>query len=96
MDIMGCPYCTHAGTLVNRQVRYCNRDNGPMRTNEQTRADMLMAQYSCMRTNGYYGVSPLMAFDNFDVVKQVAIDKMHNIDMSIVKQLFNLFLDGEN
>lgn len=93
---LGCPYCLHAGTLVNRHVRYCNRNNAPMRTNEQTRADMIEAQTSGMRTNGYYGVSPLMAFDNFDVVKQVAIDKMHNIDMGIAKKLFNLFLDGEN
>lgn len=74
---LGCPYCMHSGTSVNRQVRYCNRDNAPLRTNEQTRTDMLMAQTSGVRTNGYYGVSPLMAFDNFDVVKQVAIDKMH-------------------
>lgn len=93
---LGCPYCLHAGTSVNKQVRYCNRDNAPLRTNEQTRADMIEAQTSGMRTNGYYGVSPLMAFDNFDVVKQIAIDKMHNIDMGVAKKIFNLFLDGEN
>lgn len=34
---LGCPYCLHAGTSVNKQVRYRNRDNAQLRTNEQTR-----------------------------------------------------------
>lgn len=93
---MGCPYCLHAGTLVNKQVRYCNRDNAPLRTNDQTRSDMLEAQASGKKINGYFGVSPLMAIHNFDVVKQVAIDKMHNIDMGVTKKLFNLFLNEKN
>lgn len=93
---LGCPYCLHDGTLVKSQVRYCNRNNAPSRTNEQTRADMLQAQLSGNKINGYHGVSALMAMDSFDVVKQVAIDKMHNIDMGVTKKLFNLFLDEKN
>lgn len=93
---MGCSYCLHSGTLVNKQIRYCNRDNAPLRTNERTRADMLQAQISAENVNGYRGVSALMAIENFDVVNQVAIDKMHNIDMGVTKRLFNLFLDDKN
>lgn len=93
---LGRAYCLHAGTRVDKQVQYCNRDNAPLRTNEQTRSDMLKAQLTGTKTNGYHGVSPLMAIDNFDVVKQVAIDKMHNIDMGVTKKLFKLFLDENN
>lgn len=90
------PYCLHVGTLGNRQVRYCNRDDAKLRTKEQTRADMLNAELSEYKVNGYSGASPLMAIASFDVLKQVAIDKMHDIDMGVIKKLFNLFLDKKN
>lgn len=68
-----------------------------MHNSEQmSKQDMLEAQISGIRKNGYYGVSPLTAVDSFDVVKQIAIDKMHNIDMGITKNLFNLFLNFQN
>lgn len=93
---MGCSYCLHRGTLVNKQIRYCNRDNAALRTDNQTRADMLRAQTLREKVNGYHGVSVLMAIKKFDVVKQVAIDKMHNVDMGVTKRLFMLFLDAKN
>lgn len=89
----GCPYCEHRGTIINRQVRYCKRDNGPLRSNHQTRRDMIDAFNSNQRINGYHGVSALMALHEFDVVWQMGIDKMHNIDLGVVKQMFKLFLD---
>lgn len=93
---MGCSYCLHKGTLVNGQVYYCKRDNAPARTNDKSRADMLAAHASQKRINGYNGVSALMAFQNFDVVWQAVIDKMHNIDIGVTKKLFGLFLDSKN
>lgn len=92
----GCPYCLHAGTLVQNQIRYCNRDVSRLRTNDQTRTDMLEAQTSASKVNGYHGISPLIAFENFDIVNQIAIDKMHCIDMGVIKKMFNLFLDTKN
>lgn len=92
----GCSYCLHDGTLVKNRVRYCNKDNVQLRTNESTRADMIQAQISGEKVNGYKGVSALIAFEYFDVVWQPAIDKMHNIDMGIIKKLFGLFLDDKN
>lgn len=91
----GCPYCTHNGTLVNRQIRYCQRDNGRKRTNEQARSDMLEAYSTNKRFNGYHGVSALMSIKKFDVVWQVGIDKMHNaqwgIAWSICTQMYAHF-----
>lgn len=91
----GCSYCLHKGTLVNKQIRYCKRDNGRLRTNEQVRADMLQAQIRNEKVNGYKGLSPLIAFDHFDVVWQVGIDKMHNVDLGVTALLFKLFLKSE-
>lgn len=92
----GCSYCLHSGTLINNRVRYCNKDNVQLRTNEKVRADMLEAHISGEKVNGYKGVSALMALQHFDVVWQIAIDKMHNIDLGIIKKLFGLFLDSKN
>lgn len=92
----GCPYCLHDGTIVEGQVRYCNRNNGPLRTNEGSRNDMRQAQMQKRKVNGYHGISVLMAINNFDVVWQVAIDKMHNIDMGVAKKIMNLILDDKN
>lgn len=92
----GCSYCLHDGILIDKRVRYCNKDNVPLRTNEMVRDDMLQAQISKETVNGYKGVSALMALENFDVVWQPTIDKMHNIDMGITKKLFELFLDNKN
>lgn len=92
----GCPYCLHAGTLVQNQIRYCNRDLAAVRMNDQTRIDMFEAQATASKVNGYHGISPLIALEHFDVVQQVAIDKMHCIDMGVIKRLFNLFLDVKN
>lgn len=92
----GCSYCLHKGTLVDKRVRYCKKSNVTCRTNENTRADMLQAQNSGENVKGFKGVSALMALQYFDIVWQPAIDKMHNIDMGIIKKLFSLFLDNEN
>lgn len=92
----GCSYCLHRGTLVNKQIRYCKRDNGPLRSDQDVRNDMIEAQKTSLKVNGYKGVSPLMALDYFDVVWQVGIDKMHNIDLGVISLLFNIFLDPKN
>lgn len=95
----GCSYCTHEGSLIEgtRKVRYCNRDNGSERTNETVKMDMINAHTNKIRTNGFNGVSALLALDtNFDTVWQVVIDKMHNLDLGVIKKLFNLFLQSRN
>lgn len=93
----GCPYCLHVGTIVNGQIRYCKRDEGRSRTNEETRTDMITAQLTNKRHNGYIGASSLIALDHeFDIVWQVGIDKMHNVDIGAFKRLIDLFLNKKN
>lgn len=91
----GCTHCLHEGTLINNQIRYCKRNDAPLRTNERVRNDMLEAQIECNKVNGYKGLSPLVAFDHFDVVWQVGIDKMHNVDSGVIALMFKLFLKSE-
>lgn len=92
----GCSFCLHSGSSVNKQVRYCKRNNGDSRTNDQVRKDMIEAQTTNSKVNGYKGMSPLMALEYFDLVWQVGIDKMHNIDLGVTPLLFTLFLDSAN
>lgn len=95
----GCPYCLHFGTILDgsTQIRYCSRDNAICRTNTTSRSNMMNAQSSHAIINGYKGVSPLMAMGpTFDVVWQVSIDKMHCVEMGVVKKMFNLFLNFKN
>lgn len=95
----GCPYCLHCGTRIDgtSQIRYCNRDNAICRTNRESRSDMTTAHVTQTKINGYNGLSPLMAFrKKFDVVWQVVIDKMHCVDMGVIKKMFGLFLSSKN
>lgn len=95
----GCCYCMHPGTLIEgtKQVRYCIRGNAEDRTNETVKNDMIAAHMSKMRTNGYNGLSALLGLNiDFDISIQVASDKMHNLDLGVIKKMFSLFLDNKS
>lgn len=89
----GCPYCFHPGTkIANNCVRYSNADNGADRFDSDTRGAMRQANETGERVRGYRGLSPLYVLPNFDLNWQIVIDKMHNIDLGVVKKMFDLFL----
>lgn len=95
----GCPYCLHYGTNIEgtTQLRFVNEYCAPNRTNQKARDDMIAAHQTAETVNGYKGLSPLMALgQDFDVIWQVVIDKMHNVDMGVTKKLFDLFLNPAN
>lgn len=96
MGKQACPYCLHSGTHIagTTHIRYCKRDSAHCRTNAGSRFDMIQAHINGASVNGYHGLSPLMALNyEFDVVWQIVIDKMHCVDMGVIKKMFNLFLD---
>lgn len=91
----GCPYCLHSGTHIQgtTQIRYCKRHNAVNRKNEQARKDMERAHKTATVVNGYKGLSPLLALgQSFDIVWQTVIDKMHCVDLGVIKKMFDLFL----
>lgn len=93
----GCPYCHHPGSLVQgNNIRFCKEHHASDRTNENTRNAMKRAYCDKIIVKGYYGISPLSALTNFDIVWQVCIDKMHNVDLGVLKKWFCLLLDSRN
>lgn len=91
----GCPYCHHKGTLIPpANIRYCQSHAGSLRTNSNTRNAMMEAYTSGKRVRGYKGISVLYALPYLDIVWQVVIDKMHNMDLGVVKKLFYLWLSS--
>lgn len=93
----GCPYCHHAGTLIQRNnIRYCKIHNACERTDQNSRNAMQRAHRNNVRVKGYSGISPLCALPLLDVVWQCAIDKMHNVDLGVMKKFFCLLLDSRN
>lgn len=95
----GCPYCEHNGTVLKgtTQVLYCNRDNVRCRENVDVRQNMIQAHLTDKTVNGYHGLSALLVFDDFfDIVSQIAIDKMHCVDLGVIRKMFNLFLEPKN
>lgn len=76
---------------------YCGHEDAQCRTNEVVRQNMIEAHLTKKRVNGYHGISVLLALNyDFDVVSQVAIDKMHCVDLGVIRKLFNIFLDSKN
>lgn len=95
----GCPYCKHYGTIIagSTQIRYCMAENRPDRTHIEVANAMVHSAQNQRPFDGYKGVSPLMALDTpFDLVWQFAIDKMHSIDLGVIKRTFNLMLNSAN
>lgn len=95
----GCPYCLHRGTIIDgsTHIKYCNKDNAEIRTDFSSRSNMIEAHSNETTVNGYYGISPLVAIGkNFDIVWQSVIDKMHCVDMGVVKKMYDLFLHTKN
>lgn len=95
----GCPYCLHPGTIIPpaKNVKYCFRDNANERVHEDSRNAMIASITNGVVVNGYRGISPVLALDTqFDAVWMFAIDKMHSIDLGVIKKVFNLLFDTSN
>lgn len=95
----GCPYCYHYGSIPDgsKTVKYSVDLNAECRTHEQSKAAMIEADRSEKRVRGYTGISPVLALDTpFDVVWQFVVDKMHSIDLGVIKKIFDLLMDKRN
>lgn len=94
----GCPVCEHPGTLINNQIRYCNEDNAPERSNIDVIESMRLAYESGIIQNGFKGLSPLLGISaiRFNFIWQIVIDKLHNIDLGAYIKLLDLWLSSKN
>lgn len=94
----GCPRCYHPGERVNKTVRFCVQQHVRLRSNEEFLKDMKLAHTTQKCTNGLKGISALAGIKviDIDLVSQVVIDKMHSVDLGVMKKLLNLWLDSSN
>lgn len=94
----GCPICEHPGVSIDSVVRYCSVANVDIRENHTVWENMKDAHQTRVNVNGYKGLSPLMAIEAniFNFVWQVVIDKMHAIDLGVMKKLLDLWLHPKN
>lgn len=95
----GCPYCYHYGSLPDgsKTIKYSTRLNAESRTHEDSKTAMIEADQGGRKVRGYMGLSPILALDTpFDVVWQIVVDKMHSIDLGVIKKIFDLLLDKRN
>lgn len=94
----GCPTCEHPGTLIGRNIRYCRRDDGPNRTSEGIKNNMIQAHQEGINIKGFKGLSALLGIRiiEFDLVWQIPIDKMHNVDLGVTKKLIDLWINSKN
>jgi hypothetical protein len=78
------------------------RENARERTHKETCELMMKAHQSKKTIKGVKGFSPLIAFDNFNLVWGFTIDYMHTVCLGCMKHLFsiwfsknfNCFIDG--
>lgn len=95
----GCPYCLHPGTILEKstQIKYCSQDNAINRAHDISKANIIEAYTTGKPVNGYKGISPILALKTpFDIVWQISIDKMHSIDLGVVKKHFSLLMSRES
>lgn len=94
----GCPVCEHPGSLVEKQIRYCNCDNSQVRTNTDIIRNMKSANEIVAPQKGFKGLSPLLAIQviEFNFVWQIVIDEMHALHLGVMKKLLDLWLSSKN
>lgn len=92
-----CSYCHHPGTMVKKTIRYTNLNFIPeKRTHSIALQDMMTAYETKSIVNGFKSISPLVMIPNFDIIKGIVIDYMHNSLLGVASQLLNLIFDSEN
>lgn len=90
-----CSYCMHPGEKTSAGVRYTIKNSVPLRNH----SNMIKHTESALRTksviHGVKGLSPLIGFKHFDLVKSVVIDYMHGVLLGVTKSQLSFWLDSE-
>lgn len=92
-----CGYCKHPGTKTPKGVRYTFWSKG---NSERTHSEFISDIEKSLKTgdsiNGVKGLSPMIGFKHFNLVKSFTIDYMHQILLGIVKNLLGFWWDTGN
>lgn len=83
--------------MVKKTIRYTNLSFIPeKRTHTIALQNMMTAYETKSIVNGFKSLSPLVLIPNFDIIKSVVIDYMHNSLLGVTNQMLNLIFDSEN
>lgn len=89
-----CYYCDHPGEQTEKGVRYTNMQNNSMRNHE----NMILTTQNVLKTgkiiNGVKGMSPLVGFMHFDLVRSLANDYMHGVCLGVLKNQFDFWFNS--
>lgn len=91
-----CSYCKHPGEKTSKGVRYTLNSNCPTRDHTDMIATIQRVLTSNKVVLGIKGLSPLIGFQNFDLVKSFTIDYMHGLLLGVTKNMLSFWWDSEN
>lgn len=94
-----CPVCLQRGEAVkttngkSSYVRYVKTDEKPeMRTHTQTITYTITHLATKKSVHGIKGITPLIAFPAYDVIRNVSTDQMHGTFLGIMNDLLDIWL----
>lgn len=91
-----CYYCEHPGESTEKGVRYTSGYRNPPRTH----SNLILTMKEVLKTNkpinGIKGISPMVGFPSFDLVRSMSIDYMHGVLLGVLKNMFTFWLDSKN
>lgn len=92
-----CGYCFHSGKKTVKGVKYDYNENGNiMRSHEDfIKAMANVNQNPQLIDKGVKGVSPMIAFDCFDLSKSFTIDYMHATLIGLMGTMLGFWLDSK-
>lgn len=90
-----CYYCEHTGKKTEKGVRYTNMlQPSPLRNHKNMVLLADKARKTGMIVKGIKGISPLIGFENFDIVRSLSVDYMHGALLGVAKNLLSFWYDS--
>lgn len=90
-----CPYCENPGEKTSGGVRYTNSSQPySLRTHKSMILAIQNLRATKIMTNGVKDLSPMIGFQQFDLIKSFTVDYMHAVLLGVVKSLLELWMDS--
>lgn len=95
----GCTYCLHPGAKIGDSNSYkypVGESDYCRRTHSNSISLMKLALKTGECICGVKGISPLIAFKDYELIQGTVVDYMHCVLEGVVSLLLDLWLDSEN
>lgn len=89
-----CNFCFQKGERTIKGIRYTYEESIELRTHSEIIQDISKVnRYPNKSFRGIKGISPMIAFKNFDLANSFCVDYMHCVLLGVVKNLLNFWTD---